>query len=395
MEQVPKVADVVIVGGGIMGSATAYYLLKHQPDLNVVVIEKDPTYRFASTVLSDGNQRIQFNLKENIEMSLYGQEVYKTFAKDMAVDDKPVDIAFKQEGNLFVVNEATKDAALEGLNRQQSLGADVRWLEPEEVKELFPPYNLKDCVGATFGPKDGTLSPFDMLLAYRNKAISMGAKYHEAVAASINGTAKQVTGVTLEDNERILSSIVLASAGAWVNQVLGPLNIKLPIKSLKRQVYFIRSHIQTDKRLPAFFLPQGNYLMHEAEGNFSTGAALPSDPETFDDFSCSKARFEEHIWPTLADYIPELEQLKVTKMWAGMYARNTLDGNGIIGEWPELKGLYFANGFSGHGLQQGHAIGRYLSEIMLGLDVSLDISILGPERILSRTPVYENPSRLI
>jgi len=82
-------------------------------------------------------------------------------------------------------------------------------------------------------------------------------------------------------------------------------------------------------------------------------------------------------------------------MWAGMYARNTLDGNGLIGEWPELKGLYFANGFSGHGLQQGHAIGRYLSEQMLGLDLSLDISILGPGRVLTNTPVFENPHRLI
>lgn len=388
-------ADVLITGGGIMGSATAYYLLKQNPDLNVVVIEKDPTYNKSSTVLSDGNQRIQFNLKENIQMSLYGQEIYKTFAQDMAVEGKAVDIAFKQEGNLFIVDEAGKEAALEGLKRQQDLGADVKWLEPPQVKALYPAYNLKDCVGATFGPKDGTLSPLDMLLAYRNKAISLGANYIQTEVEGLLSTGKAIAGAKLKNGDVISSEVVLASAGVWVNKILEPIGVSLPIKPIKRQVYFIKTHLKTTKRLPAFFLPTGNYLMHEAEGNFSTGGALPSDPETYDDFSCSKERFEEHIWPVLASYLPEFEQLKLSKMWAGLYALNTLDANGIIGEWPSMKGLYFAGGFSGHGLQQCHAIGRYLSERILGREISLDLSILSPERILMKQPVYENPSRLI
>ncbi len=390
-----KTVDVVIVGGAVMGSATAYYLLKANPNLKVTVIEKDASYHKSSSVLSDGNQRIQFNLKENIQMSLYGQEVYKSFAQDMAVDGKKVDIAFKQEGNLFIVNEESKEAALEGLARQQSLGADVQWLEPAEVKAIYPHFNLDDCVGATFGPKDGSFSPLDMLLAYRNKAISLGASYIEADVECLLSSAKEITGAKLKNGDVINSSVVLASAGAWVNLITEAIGVKLPIKPIKRQVYFIKSHIKTSKRLPAFFLPTGNYLFHEAEGNFSTGGALASDPETYDDFSCSKERFEEYIWPVLAHYLPELEQLKMTKMWAGLYAYNTLDANGIIGEWPDIKGLYFANGFSGHGLQQCHAIGRYLSECILGQKISLDLSILSPQRILENKPVFENPRRLI
>ena len=378
-----------------MGSATAYYLLNQQPELSVVVVEKDPTYEKSSTVLSDGNQRVQFNLKENIQMSLYGNEVYKTFAQVMAVDGKEVNISFRGEGNLFIVNDEGKDAALEGLRRQQDLGAEVRWLEPSEVKALYPAYNLKDCAGATFGPQDGTVSPFDLLMAYRNKAISLGATYLEAEVACLTRSGGEVTGAKLKDGEHISASVVLASAGVWVNQITEPIGVKLPIKGIKRQVYFIRSHIQTPERLPALFLPTGNYLFHEAEGNFSTGGALPGDSETLDDFRCSRDRFEEHVWPVLAAYLPELEQLKMVKMWAGLYALNTLDANGIIGEWPEVKGLYVAGGFSGHGFQQCHAVGRYLSECILGQELSLDLSILSPQRILDNKPVYENPSRLI
>ena len=387
--------DVIVVGGGIMGSATAYYLLKYQPELRVCVVEKDMSYRRSSTVLSDGNTRVQFNLKENIQMSLYGLEVYQRFAEDMAVDGQAPELDFRQQGNLFLADEDGKEAAQAGVATQQALGAEVAWLEPEDIPPLYPYCKLEGVAGASFGPKDGTLSPYNLLMAYKNKAVAMGADYLEAEVGTLQSDKRQMTGVVLADGERLHSSTILASAGAWVGGLLEPLGVKLPIKGIKRQVYFIQTPMEVSQKLPALFLPLGNYLIHEAGGNFITGKALASDPESYDDFSCSRERFEEELWPVLASYIPELERLKVARMWAGLYAVNHFDGNGIIGEWPLLEGLYLANGFSGHGLQQCHAVGRYLSERILRRDISLDLSRLGAERILRERPLYENPRKLI
>ena len=147
--------------------------------------------------------------------------------------------------------------------------------------------------------------------------------------------------------------------------------------------------------LPLMLLPTGQYCLHEGGNHFVTGGALPSDSETYDDFSWSKERFEEHLWEKLVHFFPSFDRLKIVNGWAGFYAVNTLDGNAILGEWPELDGLYLANGFSGHGFQQCHAVGRYIAELMLGNEPFMDLSIFSPQRVLDNTAVFENPLRII
>ncbi len=115
---------------------------------------------------------------------------------------------------------------------------------------------------------------------------------------------------------------------------------------------------------------------------------MEEDPVGYQ-FSWDDKRFMEILWPELAEFVPAFDRLKLVRGWAGLYAVNTLDGNAILGEWPEMKGLYLANGFSGHGLQQAPAVGRYLSELILGLALSLDLSIFAPDRILENKPLSE------
>jgi glycine/D-amino acid oxidase-like deaminating enzyme len=115
---------------------------------------------------------------------------------------------------------------------------------------------------------------------------------------------------------------------------------------------------------------------------------LAEDPVGFD-FSWDDKRFREVLWPELADFVPAFDTLKLVRGWAGLYAVNTLDGNAILGEWPEVKGFYLANGFSGHGLQQAPAVGRFLAELILDRPLSLDLSIFKPERILENRPLSE------
>ncbi|MDX1523458.1 MAG: FAD-dependent oxidoreductase, partial [Anaerolineae bacterium] len=222
-------ADVIIVGGGVMGCAVAYYLLKADPRLNITIIERDSTYAKASTTLSDGNTRIQFNLKENIQMSLYGLEVLARFSEDMATDEHVPDVAFRQQGNLFIIDEASEAAAKEGLALQKQLGCEVEWLEPDRVRQIYPIYSGVECVGATFGPKDGTMSPLDVLLAYRRKAISLGARVLEASVGELLKAGRRMRGVRLTSGETLTAETLSNMAGACSPKLAQPLGVTLPI----------------------------------------------------------------------------------------------------------------------------------------------------------------------
>ncbi|MEO6063482.1 MAG: FAD-binding oxidoreductase [Thermoflexales bacterium] len=387
--------DILIVGGGVMGCATATYLLRADPTLKVAVIERDSTYARSSTVLSDGNTRLQFNLKENIQMSQYGLEVLARFADDMEVDGDRPDVAFRQQGNLFIIDADSEAESRAGLALQQSLGCDVAWLTPPEIPTYFPPCTLSGCVGATFGPRDGTMSPNAVLKAYRRKAAALGARFIDAEVAAVLRETGRVTGVALASGERLSGGAVVNAAGPWAARVAKTAGVDLPVAPVKRQVFIVDTPIRPDRILPGVFFPSGLYLFHEGEGLFMVGKSLPTDPVTEDDFNWDAGVFESELWPELVELLPEFDRLKVLRGWAGLYEVNTLDENAILGEWPELQGFFLANGFSGHGFQQCHAVGRHMSELILGRPTTIDLSRFGPGRILSNTPVFESRRKII
>ena len=386
--------DIIIVGGGVMGCAVAYYLLKMNAGLQVAILEKDPTYRYASTILSDGNVRIQFNLKENIQISQYGNQVLKTFAEDMAVGDKTPHPDVRGQGNLFMVDENGRSEAEAGMKLQQSLGCLVEWLSADEVRATYPTYQIEGCLGGTLGREDGSVDPEAVLLGYKNKAIALGARYIQAEVTELLTDVKQIRGVRLASGATLYSSAVLNAAGAWARDLALTAGVDLPVLPVMRQVYVVETHFGSDGFLPSLFLPTGLYLIHENSGSFLIGKSLPDDPVGFD-FNVNQQRFTDLLWPELVDYLPAFDRLKVVGSWAGLYAVNTLDGNAILGEWPALNGLYLANGFSGHGFQQCHAVGRYLAELILGREPTLDLSIFTPRRILENKPIFESARRLI
>lgn len=387
--------DVIIVGGGVMGCATAYYLLKSDSRLKVAVLEMDPTYEKASTPLSDGNTRIQFNIKENIQMSQYGLEVLARFPEEMDVEGVRPDPAFRQQGNLFVLDEASRDESHDGFLLQQSLGCEVHWLTPDAIREHYPLYNLKDCLAGTFGPRDGTMSPLAVLMGYKRKVISLGAKYLAEEATQILKEGTRVCGVKLASGDVLTSDIVMNAAGAWAPKLANTADVALPIDPTKRQVTVIETNARPPKILPLLFLPSGLYCIHEGEGVFTVGKSFPTDYVGYDDFHWERKTFEEAVWPELVEYIPEFDRLKILRGWTGLYEVNTLDGNAILGEWPELVGFFLANGFSGHGFQQCHAVGRYIAELMLQKVPTLDLSIFSPRRILENKPVFESRRKII
>jgi glycine/D-amino acid oxidase-like deaminating enzyme len=384
-----KTYDIIIIGGGIMGSATAYYLMKTDPTLKVAVVERDAAYTQASTTLSMANVRIQFSLKENVQISLYTQQVLNNFEEDMAVEDQKPKIYYRREGNLFLVDAAEETAARRAFDMQKDLGCQVQWWSPQTIREHYPLYEPEEFIGGTFSPNDGYFDAYAVLMGYKAKARSLGANYIQDEVVTIKKDQKHVAGAELAALGRLNCAMVINCAGAWAAGVAQKAGVKLPVVPTMRQVFALDTAVKPTGPLPLTILPSGLYFRSETGGLILLGKSLQEDPVGFN-FSWDDKRFIELLWPELAEFVPAFDRLKLVRGWAGLYAVNTLDGNAILGQWPELNGLYLANGFSGHGLQQGPAVGRYLSELILKKPLSLDLSIFSPQRILDNRALSEN-----
>ncbi len=383
-----KLYDIVIVGGGIVGSSTAYNLMRADNRLNVAVVEMDPSYTQASTALSMANARIQYSLKENIQISQYTFEVLNNFEETMSVGEDRLNIAYRREGNLFLFDESSSPAAREALELQKSLNCRIEWWTPDKIEQHYLLYDMSGLVGGAFGSQDGHFDAYTVLMGYKAKARSLGAEYIHGEVVELVSREGHIAGARLRSGERLTSKFVINCAGAWAARVARMAGVKLPVEPVKRQVFSLDPAVKPNGPLPLTVLPSGLYFRTETGGQILLGKSMDEDPVGFD-FSWDDKRFTEILWPELARFVPAFDTLKLLRGWAGLYAVNTLDGNAILGEWPEIKGLYLANGFSGHGLQQAPAVGRYLSELIIGLPPVLDLSIFRPERILENRPLNE------
>lgn len=372
-----------------MGASTAYHLVKTHPNLKVIVIEKDLSYEKASTALSMVNARIQFTLKENVQISQYAFSVLENFEEDMAVDGKKPAIFYRREGNLFLYEEKAIPSARKAFEMQKDLGCAIEWWSPDKIKEEYPVYeNLDNIAAGCFGPDDGHFDAYAVLMGYKAKAKSLGVEFLEDEVVELLSESGSVTGVKTGTGEYFSSSSVVNCTGAWANLILKTAGIQIPVEPVKRQVFAVKPEMVPDYPLPLTVLPSGFYFRTETGGLLLLGKSMDEDPVGYD-FTCDDERFEL-LWGELYEFAPVFEALKLTRGWAGLYTMSTLDANAIIGEWPELKGLYLANGFSGHGLQQGPAVGRYITELIMGKTPTLDLSIFNPERVFKNSPIQED-----
>jgi len=376
-----------------MGAATAYHLLAYHPRLAVGVVERDPSYRHSSTVLSDGNVRIQFNLEENIRMSQYAMSALDDFGDRMTVGGWRPEPSPRKQGNLFLTDAGGQAAAEQGLAKQRALGCEVEWLERGEIAERFPAYAGANYLGGTFGPDDGSVDPNAVLLGYVRRSRADGAVFIHATATAVSAKRGKVLGVELDDGRSLSAPIVVNAAGAWCAELARTIGVDLPVEPVMRTVYTMDTEVDA-VGLPSVFLPSGLYVIPEHGRRFVCGWSQPDDPVTFD-FTFNRERFFDLFWPELGRQLPVFEALHLAGGWTGLYEVNRLDENGIIGEWPEVAGFFLANGFSGHGFQQCHAVGRHLAELILGRVPSLDLLRLSPQRVLDHQPVYENTGRII
>ena len=372
-----------------MGSSCAFYLMKGDNKLKVAVVERDPTYTHASTTLSMSNVRIQFSLKQNIQISKYTFDVLERFSDEMAVGDEKPEIAFKHEGNLFLVDEKGRYTAERSMTLQSSLDCRVEWWSPEEIKKKYPLYCVNGYAGATFSKNDGHIDAHSFLMGYRKKAGSLGAEFIQDEVVRVLTEGGYVRGVLLASGRTLLTSKVLNCAGAWAFQVAETAGVELPLQPVKRQVFVLDTKVKPEAPLPLTNLPSGLYLRTETGGHILLGKSMKDDPVGFD-FSVDHNRFVDKLWPELVKFVPAFDRLKPVRSWAGLYAVNTFDGNAILGPWPGLNGFFLVNGFSGHGLQQAPAVGRYMSELVLFKKPELDLSVFLCHRIIENKPLEED-----
>jgi glycine/D-amino acid oxidase-like deaminating enzyme len=384
--------DVAIVGGGAVGSSIAYFLL-NDPTFHgtVAVIERDPTYRRASSALSASAIRQQFSTPENIRMSQFGIEFLRDIGSQLAVEGgDAVDVALREGGYLFLATAEYEPVMRENHALQQVEGAEVVLLTPDELAGRFPWMTLDGVTLGSLGLRgEGWFDGYGLMQGFRRKARALGAESVTAEVVGIDLDRGRVSGVRLADGSLLGCGTLVNAAGPWARQVAAMAGVELPVEARRRMVFVFDARWQPAD-FPLVIDTSGVWVRPEGEG-FICGHAPPEREDLPDlPLEVDRGRFEDVIWPALAARVPAFEAIKVTNAWAGYYEMNTFDHNAILGPHPEIANLFLANGFSGHGLMQSPAVGRAISELIVhGRYVTLDLSIFGYERIPAGRPVIE------
>ncbi|MDI3318104.1 MAG: FAD-binding oxidoreductase [Bacillota bacterium] len=382
-------ADVVIIGAGAMGSSLAYHLKAGGFPGEVLVVERELARERSSTGLSAGGIRQQFGTPVNIRLSRASVEFYERWQEHVAVEGEAPDIAFRQQGYLFLADARTWPVLERRYEVQRSLGVEVRKLAPAEIPELLPEVNLEGLVGATYCPRDGFLDPYAVMRGFEGKARELGAGFLEDEVTGVLRSGDRVEGVRLRSGARVEAPVVVDAAGAWSAEVARMAGVDLPVVPVRHTIFVARSARQLSRPLPFTILPSGLYFREERPGTILLGKSLPEDPEAFD-FTADRSPFEE-LWLELAERVPLFEQLRLEHLWSGLYEMNKEDANAIIGEHPDLRGFFVIAGFSGHGMMQAPAAGRALAELIQhGRFVTLDVSELSPARFREGRLVLED-----
>ncbi len=372
---------VVIVGGGAMGSSSAYHLTRDPGfDGAVTVIERDPTYSTASSSLSASSIRQQFSTPLNIHLSRYGIGFLRRAPELLGVD-----LGLNEPGYLFLAS-AAGEAVLRANNAvQRGEGCTVELLDPAALVARFPSVSAEGIVLASHGTaNEGWFDGPALMQAFRRKAIEQGAKY---VADEVVGLSANT--VILKSGARLEADTIVIAAGPQSGGVAALAGIVLPVEPRRRSV-FVFDCREKLALLPltidpsgVWFRPEGRFYLagtSPAEGNDPPGAPLEVQHQEWDDL----------VWPALAARVPAFEAAKVVNSWAGHYEYNSFDQNGIVGRHPALESIVFATGFSGHGIQQSPAVGRAVAELVVhGSYRTLDLAPFAYERFAAGRPIRE------
>lgn len=388
--------DVVIIGGAIMGSSTAWWLTEDTGFTGrVLVVERDPTYAQAATTLSFSCIRQQFSTGLNIKVSQFGAAFVHSLRDRMGGDPRVPELKIQNFGYLYL---ADTDAFAATLRANQALqaaaGAGTRLLTPDQIAAEFPFFTVDDLVLGSLNTLDeGYFDGSTVFDWFQRKAVEAGVEYVAGEVAGIDlaPDGGRVTGVRLASGHHVGCGVVVNASGTRGAKIAAMAGITLPIQPRKRFNWVLQAERPLDRPLPLTIDPSGVYVREVGGGTYMAGGHADHDPEVgFDDFAMDQGLWMDKIWPAIATRIPAFEAVKVISEWAGQYDFNTLDQNAVIGPHPEVANFLFLNGFSGHGLQQSPAMGRGAAEwIVHGGYRTLDLSPFHYDRIAAGRAMLE------
>jgi glycine/D-amino acid oxidase-like deaminating enzyme len=386
--------SVVIVGGGVMGAATACFLARDH-GVCATVIERDTSYARASSALSASSIRQQFSQPVNIALSLWSLAFLRRAAEELAVGDERPALGLVEPGYLYL---ATTPAGAQTLRAQQQVqrahGADIALLTPAELAARLPWLHTDDLLLGSLGISsqnsgEGWFDGPALLQAFKRKAQACGARFVRAEVTGIASQGSRARAVWCSDGSQLPCDALVLTAGAWAAPLAQQLGLRLPVSPKKRDVFVF----DTPALLPGCPLvidPSGLWFRPEGR-HFLCGApprGLDEDEPPLHDVDL--AQFEEQLWPALAHRVPALQAARLHSAWAGYYEMNSFDHNGLAGGLPGWDNAYTACGFSGHGMQQAPAVGSALAALVAGGTTTAPcISALSPQRLLDQRPLIE------
>lgn len=384
--------EVVIVGGGVVGSSIAYFLTCNSDFRGrVAVIERDPSYAASSSSLSASAIRQQFGTPPNIRMSALSIHFLRDVKERLSVEDNVADIGLREPGYLILGSPGQR-AAFEAKHQvQRSEGAPVELLSQDVMRERYPELNMDGLGVGSLGTADeGWFDGPGLHQAYRRKARAQGATFITGAAVGFEMAGPRIAAVLLENGDRLRCEAVVNAAGAWSQAVGRMAGIEVPVVPRKRCVFVLDS----PAKLP------GGHFVHDTsgfwirpEGHLYLCGTTPVTENEHDDFSLdvNHELFDDVIWPALAHRIPGFEQLRLLRAWAGHYDYNLFDHSAIIGPHPDIPNFLMANGFSGHGMMHSPATGVGVSELITyGEYRTLDLTAFQYERIAANQEIPEH-----
>jgi len=380
-----RTAEVVIVGGGIVGASIAYHLVA-AGCRDVLILERESSQGKGSTGKSMGGVRAQFATPVNIRMSLYSIPFYAEFEERLG---HPCD--YRPQGYLFL---ATSPKHLDYLTKnqetQKALGLkQARMVTGDEVRELYPELRADDVLGGAFCPTDGFVDPYSAMVGFTQWALDHGARIQRATEVTgIEVAGGKVQGVRTT-KEDIAAPVVVNAAGPWAAAVAKLAGVELPVEPLRRMLVPTEPFDGFPHSAPMIIdMSNGFHFRPEARGFLLAW----NDPEETTGFKTDYVpEFTEKILTRAAERVPVFADVPVNpkRAWAGLYEVSP-DHHSILGESEEVKGLFFANGFSGHGVMHAPATGKIMSDLILrGTTDVIDARVLRPGRFAAGELIHE------
>ena len=376
-------AEIIIVGGGVVGASVAYHLTE-RGCTGVLILERENMVGLGSTGKATGGVRAQFETEINVRLSLYSFDFFR---------DWDYDCGYEPRGYLFLAKDAKQlDYLKRTSEKQRSLGyGEVAMVDTSAIAQMVPGLNCDDVVGGSFGPRDGFIDPLAVLKGFLSTAVASGARLETGIKVhSIVVSDGRVSGVQTDDGIIECEHLVVCS-GAWARELAATAGIDLPVEPLRRQIVWARSRTELPANLPMVIDMGSGFHFRPAKNStrdilfaYPDKDAPPGFSTDFDD------SFIDKVYERALRIAPFLAETKVVraKCRAGLY-ENTPDRHAILGGCA-VGGLYFANGFSGHGVMHSPATGRALAEIILdGKSDFLDVSSLSLERFAKGELLHE------